>query len=205
VGTEDPSRVGAVVLAAGEAKRFGRQKLTVPFRDTTIIGSVVSALEKAGMGPIVVVAGPRGAEISRALCGSRAKIVTNPAPERGMLSSVQTGVSALPEEVQRFLVVLGDQPRIRPADLAHLLETQERHGKGIAIPTYEGKRGHPVALHRCYREAILGCDERKTLRDVIHSHPDDIVDVEMPTDAVTRDIDTQEQYQDELRRSLTEQ
>jgi molybdenum cofactor cytidylyltransferase len=202
---EGKASVGAVVLAAGESRRFGRQKLLMPFGDSSIIGRVIATLDRAGIHPIVVVAGADAADIAGALSGSKARIVVNPAPERGMLSSVQTGLRALDEAVERFLVVLGDQPRVTSADVIHLLEEQERLGRGIAIAAHQGKRGHPVAFHRRYRESILECDDRKTLRDTVHAHLEDTVNVESPADAVTRDIDTREQYDDELRRYHDEQ
>ena len=202
---EGKASVGAVVLAAGQSRRFGRQKLLMPFGDSSIIGRVVTTLERACIDPIVVVAGADAGDITRALRGSKAQVVVNPVPERGMLSSVQTGLRALDEEVERFLIVLGDQPRVTSDDIVQLLEEQERLGSGIAIAAHQGKRGHPVVLHRRYREAILACDDRKTLRDVIHAYPDDTVNVVSPGDAVTRDIDTREQYDDELRRYHNEQ
>jgi len=71
--------------------------------------------------------------------------------------------------------------------------------KGIAIPTYRGKRGHPVVFRSRYRDEILLLDDSQTLRDIIHSHPEDIAEVEAASDAVLRDIDTREQYRDERR------
>jgi molybdenum cofactor cytidylyltransferase len=117
-----------------------------------------------------------------------------------MLSSVQAGVEALPEEAENFLIALGDQPRVRAEHICRLLHEHEVSGRGIAIPTYGDKRGHPVLFERRYRDQILHMDASRTLRDVIHAHNDDVVEVEMPSDAVIRDIDTESDYHDELRR-----
>ena len=75
---ESEDRVAAVVLAAGEAQRFGAPKLMMPFRGLTIIGCVVAALKQAQIDPIIVVAGTRTPEITEALKSTRAQIVRNP-------------------------------------------------------------------------------------------------------------------------------
>jgi molybdenum cofactor cytidylyltransferase len=193
----------AVVLAAGEARRFGVQKLLMPFGDSTVIGSVVGALAAAGVAPIIVVVG-RDAEQIAAAVGDRAQVVRNPDPGRGMLSSIQTGVTALPAEVSRFLIALGDQPRLRPADVVALLAAQQENRRGLAIPVHEGRRGHPIVASGIYRRAILELDAHQTLRDLVRARHHDCVEVVCDSDAVVRDIDTQEQYQDELRRALAE-
>ena len=199
--TTRPPHAGcaAVVLAAGEARRFGSQKLVMPFGDATVIGSVVAALQEAGVAPIVVVTGPDD-EVLAALRGTTVCTVRNPDPARGMLSSIQIGVSALPGDVARFLIALGDQPRLRPADLVKLLLAHQEGGKGTALPLVGGKRGHPVVFAGRYRDVILSLAGAQTLRDLIHSHRADCLEVECDSDAFVRDIDTREQYQDELRR-----
>jgi molybdenum cofactor cytidylyltransferase len=199
-----------VVLAAGEASRFGGPKLTMPFGTSTVIGCVVAALAGAGVEPIIVVAGANRPEIEAALSDSQARIVVNPDPSRGMLSSVQVGVAALPQatlapqDVARFLIALADQPRITAEGVRQLLDAHRASGKGIALPTCGGKRGHPVVFTARYRDEILALDTDAALRDVIQRHLDDIAEIELTSDAFVRDIDTQEQYQDERRKADTE-
>ena len=41
--------IAAIVLAAGLSKRMGRPKLSLPWRDTTVIGQVVAVLTVAGI------------------------------------------------------------------------------------------------------------------------------------------------------------
>jgi len=209
------------VLAAGEARRFGGPKLAMPFGESTVIGCVASALAGAGLDPIIVVVGGNRAEIEPALASSPVRIVENPDPGGGMLSSVQIGVAAMPREAGRFVIALADQPRIRPEEITRLLEVWQGQavgrrlreacvggvheprpqGRGIALPTHGGKRGHPIVFDARYREEILSLGPEATLRDVIHRHLDDVVEVEFASDAFVRDIDTQEQYEDERRKA----
>lgn len=195
--------VAGVVLAAGDARRFGGPKLTMPFGSSTVLGCVVAALTGASVSPIIVVAGGNRPEIEAALSGSQARTITNPDPTRGMLSSVQVGVAALPQatlapqDVARFLIALADQPRITADGVRQLLDAHRGSGKGIALPTHKGKRGHPVVFTARYRDEVLALDTDAALRDVIHRHLDDIAEIEFTSDAFVRDIDTQEQYEDE--------
>ncbi len=200
MGGEVAPRAAAVVLAAGEARRFGGPKLTMAFGGSTVLGSAVSALVGAGVGPILVVCAGNAREVKRALGDHDVRLVPNPDPARGMLSSIQAGVAALPGGVRSFLVVLGDQPRIRAKHVRRLLDAHEAAGGGITVPTHGGKRGHPVAFDRRYRDEILDLDTSRTLRDLIHAHAGEVVEVEMSSDAVTRDIDTESDYRDELGR-----
>jgi len=195
------AKAAGIVLAAGAASRFGAPKLALPFGGSTVIGSVVSALSEAGVAPVVVVVGEHSAEVEAALSGSDVTIAVNDDPGRGMLSSIQVGLGALPERTERFVLALGDQPRVRAADIVHLLQTQRDSGRGIVLPTYGGKRGHPVLFDARYRREILALPADRTLREVVHGHADDLLDVELTSDAVVRDIDTQEDYRDELRRA----
>jgi len=201
VKTERPDRVGAVVLAAGQARRFASPKLLMPFGDSTVLGCVVAALEAAGVDPIVVVVAGYAAQIAESLRGTGARLVRNPAPERGMLSSIRVGVASLPPELKGYLIALGDQPRIQPDEICRLLGEHRRSEKGLAVPTYRGKRGHPAVFDRRYREEILALTDEQTLRDLIHSHPDDVLEVECGSDAFVRDIDVREDYEREIRRS----
>ncbi len=201
VGSE---RVAAVVLAAGESRRLAPQKLLLPFGEATVIGSVVGALEEAGLDPIIVVAGGQEAEIREALRGRGSQVVRNPDVSRGMLSSLRVGLEAMAEGVDRFVIALGDQPRLRGKYVQWLLDEQTRRGKGIAIACCGGKRGHPVALAARYREGILALGDDQTLRDLVHGNLSDVADVECDSDAVIRDVDTREDYEAELQRREAE-
>jgi molybdenum cofactor cytidylyltransferase len=199
------AQCGAVVLAAGEARRFGCPKLLMPFGDSTVLGSAVGTLACAGVTPIVVVVGANAAAVSEALSALRqaqdaVQIVCNSNPDAGMISSVRVGAEALASSLDRFLIALGDQPRIRPEGVSHLIAEHVATGMGIAIPTYQGRRGHPVVFDISYRREILALTHEQTLRDLIEAHRDEVVEVGCDSDAYVRDIDTREDYERELTR-----
>src|SRR5258708_17036067 len=101
----------AIVLAAGESRRMGRPKQTLPYGDSTILRSVVSAVENSSVDSLTVVLGFNREEVQAALQESKARLVINPEPERGMLSSVQYGIQSLAGTPDALLIIPGDQPQ----------------------------------------------------------------------------------------------
>jgi molybdenum cofactor cytidylyltransferase len=76
----------------------------------------------------------------------------------------------------------------------HLIDEFHKQGKGIAVPTYKGKRGHPVILATKYKAELLGLKGDIGAREIISRHPDDVLEVAVASESVITDIDTQEDY-----------
>jgi len=89
------SRIGAVILAAGESSRFRQPKQLILFGGKTLIRRMIDAACEAGCSPVVVVVGSQSEKIRRALRSTSAVIVENKDWERGMGGSIRTGVQAL--------------------------------------------------------------------------------------------------------------
>lgn len=146
--------IWAVVLAAGKSERMGSPKMLLPFGKRTLIEKVVAGVMKFPVDGIVVVVGARREEIERRLFPYPVKPVYNPEYERGMLSSVQKGVANLPDEARAVFVVLGDQPHTPVSTVERILAGYRRSGKGIVLPVYRGRRGHPTLIDLKYRQEI---------------------------------------------------
>jgi len=194
-------RVGVIVLAAGASTRMGRSKPLLPWDGRTVIETIVSRLVAARPAEIAVVTGFHGDQVARALRNLPVQIVRNPDYEQGeMLSSLQTGLRALPDSMAACLVVMGDQPFIDGRVIGQVL-TAYAEGQGtIVAPAYRGQRGHPVLFDRQFWPDLLAL-ESGAPRDVIRRYPDRLATVEVDTDSIVRDIDTPEQYRFELYRA----
>ena len=108
---------GAVVLAGGRSRRFGRDKLTVPLRDgRTVLEHAIEAVS-AIADEVTVVVHPDGGGI--ALPGAT-NVVADPEPYGGPLVGLATGLAALSEDV--VIVVGGDMPALVPAVLVRMAE-----------------------------------------------------------------------------------
>ncbi len=185
--------VWAVILAAGESRRMGEPKLLLPLRGKTMIEAVVDKVLAAGLsGVAVVVGGAPG--VRTALAGKPVLFVDNPDFSRGMLSSVQRGLRALPADATSALIVLADQPLIPESAIRAVLAAGQCGSKGLVVPIHRGRRGHPLLISLAYRSEVEGLDAGVGLRQLLARHPDDILEVEVPDPDFLEDVDTPADY-----------
>ncbi|MFQ5855328.1 MAG: NTP transferase domain-containing protein [Anaerolineae bacterium] len=193
--------VSAIVVAAGLATRMGEPKQLLPYGKHTVIEQIVSVLLKCPLGEVVVVTGHERQAIEDRLAAWPVRPVFNPNYHHGeMLSSIQCGLSVLGPEVHAALIVLGDQPQLEAGVVRRVVEAYQEIQRGLIIPSFHMRRGHPILIDRGFWQEILALDSDRTLRDVIDTHADEIHYVAVETDSVLRDIDTPEEYQRELSR-----
>lgn len=193
--------ISAIVLAAGLSTRMGTQKLLLPFDGKTMIEKVVENIRLSGIDNIQVVLGSDRMEIRQALKLMPVHFVVNENYKEGMHTSVISGVKILPENAQAVLIFLGDQPFIPSRVIQMVIEAWQNSGKGIVIPLFEGKRGHPPLYDLKYRNELSNLDPTKGLRSVAQKFPEDISEVETFCPEIVRDIDTKIDYFNELNKT----
>jgi len=186
--------IWAIILAAGESKRMGRPKMLLPWKDATILESVVHTALASSVDRVLVVLGAEQEQISRLLTPFPVETVYNPDFRRGMLSSVQVGFAALPEGVEAAVMLLGDQPFVSVGVIDRLCAAHAGSPGCILLPVYEGKRGHPVLIPSAFRDEIPLLSDAVGLRELIHRHGDKIVEIEVEEEDVLLDIDDPEAY-----------
>jgi CTP:molybdopterin cytidylyltransferase MocA len=137
------TRIAAVVLAAGEATRFGspKQRLLLP--------AVLERLREAPVDEIVIVEGAYtldlpGDTLSR---GRPTRVVRCEEWQRGPGASLRCGLAVLGDNVEAVVVVLADGPELAPRAVERVLDAW-RHEDAIAAASYESHRGHPLVLGR---------------------------------------------------------
>jgi molybdenum cofactor cytidylyltransferase len=118
-----------------------------------------------------------------------------------MLSSVICGFRTLPEEAKAALIFLADQPQIPSPVTDLVIETWQKSGKGIVIPTFNGRRGHPVLIETRYKTEIEKLDPEKGLRVLAEKFKNDVYEVECSIPEILRDIDTPEDYENEINKN----
>lgn len=191
-------RVTAVVLAAGRSSRMkGQSKMLLPWGRQTVIEAVVTRLLPFHFAEIVVVTGYQSEAVERKLAQLPVRMVHNEHYEQGeMLSSLQTGLRALPDSTAACLVVLGDQPMLEGPVIGRVVSAYTQGQGGIVLPSYRGERGHPVLFARRFWPELLDLTSGAP-RDVVRRYPDQVASVSVETDSILRDIDTPEQYRRE--------
>ncbi len=209
--------IAGILLAAGRSRRFGSQKLLIPYTSgLTLFEHVLRVYLCAGIDPLVVVVSreimgrffrgevPQPSSFRIDSVGSapwmrlhtpwgRARLMVNRYPERGMSTSLTLGLRGLEESERRkgVLVSLADMPKVTPALVQTLAGIYQRKSADMVVPTYRGQTGHPVIFREPrYRQAIKNIRGDKGLRDIIRSNKGKIVYVPWPDDAVVTDVDT---------------
>ena len=191
----------AIIPAAGASRRMGRPKLLLPYGPGTIVGALASALRAGGASPVVIVAAPGDAEIQEWAQGLGAVVAVNPDPERGMLSSIQEGLAALggadrlAPRGEVVLVAPADLPALRPATVAELLWRRAAAAAPLAVPIYQGKRGHPLAIAPDLLPEIDTLDAAIGLKQLLERHASAVLEVPVDDSGAVRDVDTPEDYQ----------
>lgn len=194
--TRASQQVAALVLAAGMSQRMGRLKPLLPFGDRPMLARVLECVQAVeSISPILVVTGHRAQEIEHAVQDYNVIWTHNAGYADGMLSSVQCGIQALPKQGDAFFLLLGDQPGVHPDTLRALLQTWMATHAPIVLPTYEGKRGHPILLSAHLIPEILALPPEATLKTVVERHSMATQQVAVADPAILMDVDTPEDYQ----------
>jgi molybdenum cofactor cytidylyltransferase len=180
--------IGAIVLAAGASSRMGRPKawLTLGPGGLAFVDAIRSTLFAAGVSEIRVVASP-------GLTPPIAGAVINPDPSAGMLSSLHCGLRAFRDGLEAVLVWPVDHPVVKPDTLLAMLAALRRHRAPVIVPTYQGRRGHPVLFASAVFPELLAADPSRGARAVVHAH-EERIELPVPDPGVVLDVDTPERY-----------
>jgi CTP:molybdopterin cytidylyltransferase MocA len=169
------TRVAAVVLAAGEASRFGSPKQLV------LLPEVLARLAESPVDEIVVVEG------AHALGDVGARVARCPDWALGQGASLRCGLGALGDDVSAAVVVLADGPDLAPAAVQRVLEAWHATAAPVIAASYSGGRGHPLVLARAAWADVP--DEGLRGREVLLVPCDDLGapgDVDTPADLPQR-------------------
>ncbi len=191
--------IAAIILAAGQSRRMGQNKLLLPFGSTTVIETIVSEVAACPeINDIVVVTGHEADRVASQLAAYPVRCVFNADYTRSdMLVSIQTGLRSLAAEITAVLIVLGDQPRLRHEIIQRVIAAAG--SDKLIIPSFQMKRGHPILIPRSMWSGILALPSDASLRDVIRANELRIHYVLFKDDSVLRDIDTPEDYRQIMR------
>jgi len=180
--------IAAIVLAAGFARRMGRQKLLLQLQDKPVVRWSAEAV-LPHVADCVVVTGQDDAGVRTALDGLPVRFAVNRHPEDGQGSSIAVGVAALEPRTTAVLVVLGDQPRTPAEVIPALLAAHSRRGKAIVAPSYQGTRGTPVLFTAEVFAELASLRSDEGARAVVAARPERVetlaFDAAMPADVDT--------------------
>jgi molybdenum cofactor cytidylyltransferase len=188
--------ISAIILAAGQSRRMGRPKMLLPWGNQTVIGKVITTFLNAGIEHVIVVTGGAGAEMEKILEQYPVRTVHNSDYAAGeMLSSLQRGLRAIPDQAQATLIGLGDQPQVEERSVRLICEAYRENRSELIMPSFQMRRGHPWLVTRHFWEEILRLKPPQTPRDFLNKHTGLIRYVNVDTPTILADLDTPEDYE----------
>ncbi|MGE0593633.1 MAG: NTP transferase domain-containing protein [Vicinamibacterales bacterium] len=197
--------LAAAVLAGGDSARMGRPKalLTMPDGET-FIARILRVLEACGLQRTVVVSGRHHTDIQGALestgLAGGVRLVRNPHPERGQLSSLHLAMSAVVDPtVDGMLVTLIDVPLISESVVTAVIDTWASSRPPVVRPAVGERHGHPVIFDRRVFQELRDAPGSVGAKAVVRAHARDVRDVQVADAGCTWDIDTPDDY-DRLQR-----
>jgi molybdenum cofactor cytidylyltransferase len=173
--------LAAVILSAGASSRMGRPKALLPYREGTFLEHLIQVTRHPRIGVTRVVLGA-GAEVIRSVGKLDPVIVVlNPLWEQGQLSSIWAGIRSLEGiEVDGMVLCPVDHPLISAPLVSDLVQRFYEEKKAIVLPTYKGRRGHPVIFSSTLFGELLAAPAETGARTVVWAHAADVLEV--PTD-----------------------
>jgi molybdenum cofactor cytidylyltransferase len=186
--------LSAILLAAGKSQRMGKLKQLLPLGKSTMVEQALDNLLSSAVDEIIVVVGYRAEEVTETISAKPVKIVFNPNYGEGMSTSIIAGLILVDPRAQTLMLALGDQPFVNSQTINRLIAEFHKHDKGIAVPTFKGKRGHPVIFAIKYKPELLKLKGDIGARGIIKHHPDDVLEVAVDAESVVSDIDTRDDY-----------
>lgn len=175
---------------------MGSPKQLLPLDGRPLLEVVVAQACDSRLDEVLVVLGAHADEIRSRVDFGRARILINPDHATGMSSSLRFGLSALGGDVERVVVILGDQPDVTGRVLDSLLDLQEESGFPAAALSFDGLLHPPVVLVRSLWGDLMDLEGDVGCRAVIRAKPELVaklpaeVDLKHPVD-----LDTPEDYQ----------
>jgi molybdenum cofactor cytidylyltransferase len=185
----DPPQIGGVILAAGEARRFGGQKLLAPLDGRPLLQHVIDAANASSLEDIALVVGASAGDLVPQLDIGRTRVVHNADPGRGLASSLQVGLRSLDQRLHAALVLLGDMPGVTTALIDELVARGRETRSPALTSVWRGRRSPPVVLHKSLWPAAFALEGDVGMREVLKDQ--DVVEFTV-TDALGSldDIDT---------------
>jgi CTP:molybdopterin cytidylyltransferase MocA len=194
--------LAAIVLAGGRSARMGTPKALLDFRGEPFIVRILEALEALDIKTRVVVVGPESALIRAAIVAHDCTIIENPDVDGGPIASLRRALAGL-EQIQppAALVWPVDLPHVHVATIERLMEAYRRQRAPVTVPTFAGRRGHPVIWDGSLFAELRASDTatREGARAVLHAHAGQAVLVPVDDPAVTDFINTRADYERLIR------
>ncbi|URM31374.1 nucleotidyltransferase family protein [Cytobacillus firmus] len=190
----------AILLAAGKSCRMGTLKGLLPWNETTLFEHQLNTLSKSVFTDLVVVLGCEAEKFLPLGKNHSAKMIINEHFQDGKCSSIIAGVKAADMLSETILITSVDQP-LHSVIVDNLAVNLTKSGCMIAVPSHQGKRGHPILFSARLRHELLSIKEEKMgLRHIIQQHEKFLLEVPVENEQIHLNLNHQEDYKNALKK-----
>ena len=186
--------ISAILLGAGKSRRMGFDKLSLPWGKKTVFECCLETLLRSKVQELVIVLSLRSKGIRNLFLRKNIKVVSNPHAEAGMSTSIRRGLQAIHPRSDGILIALGDQPFLKTRTINLLIRNFAQGKGGIIVPSFRGRRGHPVIFHKRYRKELLNLKGDVGGKFLLERYPKDVIMVPVKSEGVVKDINTWQDY-----------
>jgi molybdenum cofactor cytidylyltransferase len=197
----------AIIPAAGQSTRMGRPKLLLPVGGRTVLEQVITTIKKAGVQDVLVVFGPHQKEYVPIAAEALAHVIVLAQPTGDMRETVQGGLAWYRHKfdpdptADQWLLCPADHPTLNGAVVRRLAQMRKNNpAKSIVLPTYEGKRGHPVLVDWKHSPGLRMLPHGQGINVYLRQQAAETLEVPVDTPDILIDLDTPEDYEKLLKR-----
>lgn len=188
------ANITAIVLASGRSTRMGeRNKLLEDLGGKPLVRHAIEAAQQSLARNTIVVTGHEETRVQEALSGLNVEFASNPDFADGLATSLAAGIRALPPGSDGAIILLGDMPLVSAELINQLIAAFAPHdGRSICVPFNHGRRGNPILWSSAFFDQLQSLSGDAGARHLIAQHAEDLVEVDVDTDAIFTDVDTPE-------------
>lgn len=187
------NKFAAILLAAGESRRLDSPKQLLKWGDDHLINHSMGIIHASKVDQLYVILGSRFKKISKIIKKENAIILRNADWKNGLSSSIQTGISALSDEIEAVLILLVDQPFISRELIDLIFEESRKTDAKIVAPRVGEQQCNPVLFKRELFPELLKLSGDKGAKALLKEYQVEWVD--WPDVNLLLDIDSKEDYQ----------
>src|SRR5260370_29180326 len=169
--------LAAVILSGGASRGMGSPKALVSYQGRPFLEHLLSVTRHPAIGARRVVLGAEAETISNGINLAPGEIVINHDWEKGQLSSIHAALRSLPPDTDGMLLCPVDHPLVSAALVGSLIDAFAATRAPVVVPSYWGRRGHPVIFSATVYDELLNAPLEQGARAVVWAHKGEVHEV----------------------------